>query len=333
MGEDKMKKAHHVTVAVLLVFLFVVFGIANATITKPTALFTGVFTVNQSSGIQLNVRINQVTYYDGTTITADTATESIIGAQVNLSNVIYVSTLGGDFYFTDGLLSITDESGTFLSADLVHVIISGSYINFNFDTKNLQNTFLNTSLTSRFIQELNDALASAMSKELAVSLTLELFTGSFDTEGFGNAQGLLDGAPAQYIAEPKTIGFWKHQVNQNGHTQFTPLQVDALVADALALDASLFNVFNGNAAAFKDFLTATGKKTPLEKAKQQLAALLMNFAAEYLINEVPIMLPITDATTGGEALYEVECDIANNVNLDLAKSIADMINNGVGIIK
>ena len=332
-----MKKTRTLTTAVsfLLICLCAYAGCsgAPAAITKPTALFTGVFTVNPTSGIQLNMRINQVTYYDGTTITADTSTENIIGAQVNLSNVVYVNTLGGDYYFTDGILSITDESGTYLTADVVHVIINGSYINFNFDTKNLQNTFLNTSLTSRFIQELNEALISAMSKELAVSFTLELLTGSFDTEGFGNAQGLLDGAPAQYIAEPKTIGFWKHQVNQNGHTQFTPLQVDALVADALALDASLYNVFNGDALAFKDFLTATGKKTPLDKAKQQLAALLMNFAAEFLINEVPIMLPITDAATVGEALYEVECDIKNNANLDVAKSIADMINNGVGIIK
>ena len=317
----------------LLIGLFVCAGLANAAISRPTALLTGVFTVNPTTGIQFTARINQVDYYDGTTTQVDTPTETIIGASVNLSNVLYVNTLGGDYYFTNGILSITDPSGTFLTADLVHVIISGSYVNFNFDTKNMQNSMLNTMLGSRFIQELNDALVSAMSKQLAASFTLELFTGSFDTEGFGNVQGLIDGAPEEYIAEPKTIGFWKHQINQNGSAQFTPLQADALVAGALALDASLSNVFGNNAVAFKDFLSATGKKTPLDKAKQQLAALLMNFAAEFLINEIPLNLPITSASTVGEALIEVECDIKNNVNLDQAKSIADMINNGVGIVK
>jgi hypothetical protein len=213
------------------------------------------------------------------------------------------------------------------------VIVSGNYINFNFDTKNLQNSTLNTTLGSRFINELNAALTSAGSKELAVSFTLELFTGSFDTEGFGNVQGLLDGAPIPFVSEPKTIGFWKHQVNQNGNAQFTPLIVNSLVTDALALDSSICNVYGGDATAFKTYLTETGRKDALGKAKQQLAALLMNYAAGYLIDEVSIILPITQATTVGAALDQIECDIKGSVNLDISKSIADMINNGIGIIK
>jgi hypothetical protein len=308
-------------------------GTAHGAINRPTAIFTGVFTVNPTSGIQLNARVNQVNYQDGTFTNVDTAQETIIGAAVNLSNVVYTSTLGGDYYFTDGTISISDTTGTFLSANLVHVIVSGNYINFNFDTKNLQNTTLTTTLGSRFINELNAALTSAGSKELAVSFTLELFTGSFDAEGFGNVQGLLDGAPIVFISEPKTIGFWKHQVNQNGSAQLTPTEVNALVTNALALDSSICNVYGGDATAFKNYLTETGRKDALGKAKQQLAALLMNFAANYLIDEVGISLPITQATTVGAALDQIECDIKGSVNLDISKSIADMINNGVGIIR
>jgi len=308
-------------------------GTAHGAITKPTATFTGVFTVNSTNGIQLTAKINQVNYYDGTFTNVDTPTETIINARVNLSNVIFNGMLGGDYSFTDGILSISDDTGTFLTANIVHVIVIGSYINFNFDTKNLQNTTLDTAMGSRFIQELNDAMYAAGSQELAVSFTLELFTGTFDTEGFGNVQGLLDGAPIDFTAEPKTIGFWKHQVNQNGNAQFTPSQVDSFVTGALALDASICNVFGGDAIAFKNYLSAIGKKDPLEKAKQQLAALLMNYAAGYLIDEVSIMLPITPASTVGAALDEVDCNTKNSVNLDTAKSIADMINNGIGIIK
>ena len=308
-------------------------GTAHGAITKPTATFTGVFTVNPTNGIQLTARVNQVNYYDGTFTNVDTPTETIINARVYLSNVIFNGMLGGDYSFTDGTFSISDDTGTYLTANIVHVIVIGSYINFNFDTKNLQNTTLNTAMGSRFIEELYDALYAAGSKELAVSFTLELFTGTFDTEGFGNAQGLLDGAPIQFTAEPKTIGFWKHQVNQNGNAQFTPSQVNSLVTGALSLDASICNVFNGDATAFKGYLTETGRKDPLGKAKQQLAALLMNYAAGYLIDEVSIILPITQASTVGAALDEVDCNTKNSVNLDTAKSIADMINNGIGIIK
>lgn len=324
-----MSKKIYIIIVLILLFA----GLAQGSITKPTATLTGVFSLNQTEGIQLKAKINQVTYYDGTTTNVDTPEETIIGAWVNLSNVVFSGMLGGDYLFTDGTLSVSDDSGTYLTASIVHVVIIGSYINFNFDTKNLQNVSLNTSLNSRFIQELNDALSGSATKELAVSFTLELFTGSFDTEGFGNVQGLLDGAPIKFIAEPKTIGFWKHQINQNGHTQFTPSQVDSLVTGALSLDASICNVFGGDAQSFKNALTETGRRDALGKAKQQLAALLMNYAAGYLIDEVPIILPITPASTVGEALDEVDCKIKNEVDLDRAKSIADLINNGIGIIQ
>jgi hypothetical protein len=146
-------------------------------------------------------------------------------------------------------------------------------------------------------------------------------------------------------ANPRTIGFWKHQVGVatggNGHAQ-----VDgATLCSYLDLIAAHFNSnainqvlvyeppVSGTCAdklqVAKQLLNLTGSQAMINRAKQQLMALLLNVAAGY-ISQTHVISP--DGATVSQAI--TYCD--NQIDMpagdhERAKSIADRINNGQSV--
>jgi hypothetical protein len=78
-------------------------------------------------------------------------------------------------------------------------------------------------------------------------------------------------------AMPCTIGFWKNRADgKQGTLQWFPNgDFDAVVAAAVALSGGTFV----NAADLLDDLTSKGRRSILERGRQQLAATLLNLAA------------------------------------------------------
>ncbi len=314
----------------------------QAAVPKPTANFTGIFNVSPTTGLTLDAHITLVGYQDNTTTDADTAQETIIGSELTLSGVVYQSTdASGNALFSDGTMAISDASGTFMTASIVGVKVDTmGYINPAL-SMNLKNIVFNASLNSRFCTEFSSALQQAGINEAGAKFTLDLMFGSFDSTAFGNAQGLVDGAPMVVIVvEPRTIGFWKQQAEQkgNGSTKYTVDELNVLINQALALDSSYAgsggNVFNNNTTLFKSDMLSQGKRDLSGRGRQQIASLLLNLVSGRLSQSTPISLPeYTAATTVGAALTEVEQGIKSGVaaQVEDAKNIADFINNGVGI--
>lgn len=317
-------------------------GVAQAEIPKPTANILGVFNTDLTNGLTLDALISLVTYLDNSSTNVDTAEETIIDASVALSGMVYQSTdASGNYLFSDGTFTISDASGTFMSADLVGVKVTPQgYVNPAL-SMNLKNIVFDTSLNSRFCQEFDNALQQAGLTEAGVKLTLDLWSGSFDSSGYGNASGLVDGAPTVIIVvEPRTIGFWKQQIDQkgNGSEKYTGGEIACLIEQALALDASYGSsggdVFGSDGLLFRSDATSRGKRDMNIRARQQLAALLLNVVSERLAQDTPVSLPeYTTSTNVGEALVEVEQMINSGVaeDVETGKDIADFINNGVGI--
>jgi hypothetical protein len=144
-------------------------------------------------------------------------------------------------------------------------------------------------------------------------------------------------------AEPRTIGYWKHQVGVatggNGHAQ-----VDATTLCGY-LDM-IENHFNNNAInqviiyqspsptatcdekfeVAKELLNLKGSVSMLARARQQLMALLLNVAAGYIHQTCLIS---EDGATVSQAITycDMLIDDGDPANDEMAKSIADWINN------
>ncbi|MHA2062330.1 MAG: hypothetical protein ACW963_08595 [Candidatus Sifarchaeia archaeon] len=128
------------------------------------------------------------------------------------------------------------------------------------------------------------------------------------------------------IAFAEGVGFWKNHIEER----------DTFAPPAVSASFDVLNVFLGDTSLLVNSLGKKGKKSMLEKAKQQLAALLLNVAccldfAEILTPAELEILQLIDsgATTGatvGDAVYAIEDVIVNGGNLEHAKDLADEIN-------
>lgn len=132
----------------------------------------------------------------------------------------------------------------------------------------------------------------------------------------------------------RTIGYWKHQfdvyLTGRGHAQESSEDLDEYLNlahvhfDVLGIYIDLQNFDFEDA---KDVLTVSGGRLMLDRAKQQLFGLLLNFASGRIGNETVVS---DDGRVAAEAVtYTVilinDGDPAND---ELAKTICDLINNG-----
>ncbi len=156
--------------------------------------------------------------------------------------------------------------------------------------------------------------------------------------------GLVPVVPPAVVGTPNpcTIGFWMNrELGRKGLLQFFPDgEFEAVKAEAV----SISTVFSTE-AELVEALTSKGARTHEERAKQQLAALLLNIAAGtlfpdntkcrlFLGNQIDTNGDGTADMTVGEALTLIESNILSGdpALQEQAKDLADDINNGVGVI-
>lgn len=132
----------------------------------------------------------------------------------------------------------------------------------------------------------------------------------------------------------RTIGYWKHQFNVytsgRGNAQEGYADLEAYLNlvhqhfDVLGIYVDLDNFDFEDA---KDVLTVRGGSLMTERAKQQLFALLLNFASGRIGNETVVS---DDGQVAAEAVTLAAALINDGdpVNDELAKDICDLINNG-----
>lgn len=132
----------------------------------------------------------------------------------------------------------------------------------------------------------------------------------------------------------RTIGYWKHQfdvyLSGRGRAQEDSTDLEDYL-DLVHLHFDVVGIYIGlenfDFDDAKNVLTVRGGRLMEDRAKQQLFALLLNFASERIGNETAIS---EDGRVGAEAVTFV-ADLINDgdpENDELAKTICDFINNG-----
>lgn len=148
--------------------------------------------------------------------------------------------------------------------------------------------------------------------------------------------GVCDDEPPAFVC-PKTIGFWKQQIEQTRAAKYSRTEIQAIVTVAL----SYTDVF----ASYSDFARALDSgcsRSALDRAKKQYAGFLLNLAAYELREGLGFQAGLamnteidldryTDAETVGEVAAQLEQAILSRVNLGWANETADAINNGWGM--
>ena len=150
--------------------------------------------------------------------------------------------------------------------------------------------------------------------------------------------------PPQPIGEPIacTIGFWKNRADgKQGTLQSFPNgDFTATVNAAVALSSGIFS----DAADLLYYLQSKGNRSILVRAKQQLAATLLNLAAGDLFpdNQKCKLFEGNNITTNtcgagitiGVAVNYGKVDIVGNeVEQHEAQACFDDINNGIGVVQ
>ncbi|MFQ5884468.1 MAG: PKD domain-containing protein, partial [Thermoplasmata archaeon] len=133
--------------------------------------------------------------------------------------------------------------------------------------------------------------------------------------------------------DPRTKGYWSHQCT-----------IEEPYADHVGItDKDVVEIVNHSQVftlqsreEYCSLLFQESEDDMFVKAKQQALALLSNIVVKKgLSMSTPVNLPnLTDATTVGEALQEIEETILNTSDakeLERAKDIADALNNGYGV--
>jgi hypothetical protein len=319
------------TLIALSIFLFMSTGIVWATVGLPTANIAGNTQTTATSFQLVGASISKVNYLDGTSATTNGVDESIIGMSVVISG----ATRTGDFTFQDATITVSDGTFNYLSATLSDVVFVTDGVNWFMNpgldvndpsTMNLSNIVLNTDIAhpSKYIDELAQVKGSG--DQLGMQIEIFIFSGTIQGDSQGNIfSALIDGSPAGGgPTEPpsgvRTIGYWKNHDFERG----------AFVGGAVALSTVFSTADDLNLA-----LAKKGKKTMEEKAKQQLAALLLNISAGFdtatllASGELDILNLFGTGTTVGEALSAIELVIttSDNANMENAKDLADEINN------
>jgi phosphotransferase system HPr-like phosphotransfer protein len=143
---------------------------------------------------------------------------------------------------------------------------------------------------------------------------------------------VLEQAPV--VDTPRTIGFWKHQVNSALRGKQNGVQVTA--AELLALFESLHERFDSYFAVyvpvqtlsdFRDVLSPKSKRDMEAKAKSHFAAMLLNVVSGRMATWEVISL---DGATVSQAITYVSQLLTDGdpSNDEIAKNIADELNNG-----
>jgi hypothetical protein len=147
-------------------------------------------------------------------------------------------------------------------------------------------------------------------------------------DGVGEDElGPLAGPSELGGTSPRTIGYWKNQYQDRGPNDWTDAQLNEFAQDAVDLSGGVF-------ATMPDLISALVSKgaRPMDvRAKQQFAALLLNVVSGILGDGVPVSNTLTTATTVRGARLEVMNLILSGTDYELAKNIADDINNGIGV--
>ncbi len=163
---------------------------------------------------------------------------------------------------------------------------------------------------------------------------------AFDTQG--TCIGPF--VPPQEDGEPIacTIGFWKNRADgKNGTLQWFPDgDFTAVVNAAVALSSGIF----ANSADLLFYLQSKGPRDILTRAKQQLAATLLNLAAGDLFpdNQKCKLFEGNNITTNacgagitvGVAVSDGKVDIlGDNAAVHSAHECFDDLNNGIGVVQ
>ncbi|HSR42514.1 MAG TPA: hypothetical protein VLL48_10085 [Longimicrobiales bacterium] len=171
----------------------------------------------------------------------------------------------------------------------------------------------------------------------AVTDTMVSIDGQLSLDASGTCVGPV--VPVEGDPLPCTIGFWKNRADGKKGTlqHFSDAEFALIVDTAVLLSGGEFV----DAADLLAALTSKGNRTQEERARQQLAALLLNFAAA---DEVPdndkcrvFDGNLISSNACGTNLTMAEALDVIFANLDMgfyemAKDCADDINNGIGVV-
>lgn len=296
-----------------------------------TACQTTAATTNDPGSLSLvNAVVSKVNYINGSSAITNGTGESIIGKTVSITG----ATRTGNDTFSNAVITISDGSFVYFSATLSNIIFVTDglkwYLNPSLDinnpaTLNMTNIVLLTDIAhpSQYISELQSITGT--NNALGMKMILLLVSGTLAGDSSSDIfTGLIDGTPHVINApnEARSMGFWKtHDAERNSF---------------ISAAVSLSNVFN-SADDLNYYLSMQGKKSMLEKAKQQLAALMLNVASSLSLStqldagELEILQLINPAygtgATVGDAVTEIENAILSSTNLEHAKDLGDEINN------
>jgi len=325
---------------------------AYATPSLPSANITGRLVTDANNTLSLSLSfISQVNYLDTSYAQGNTpGIESIIGATVTMTGATRVSP--GSLTFTDGLLEVKgSDSYTYISATVNSISLTISpdgtvALNPNLDatnpaTLNLVMSALNTDTThpSRFVDEWRTALNGGTIAGMLIMAELQRDNyGNIigDPTGVSNSNismGLLDGSPAAPPAPitARSMGYWKTHDAERGQ----------YLSSAIAVDNRHKGAFHNSSSQLEDAVITKGKKTMLQKAQQELGALLLNIAAGLSegnllsVSQLELIDPVLNTPTVvedtvGEAVDDIEAVILNPLStssdLERVKDLAESIN-------
>lgn len=141
-------------------------------------------------------------------------------------------------------------------------------------------------------------------------------------------------SPTVVTNDSRTIGYWKHQFNVytsgrgNAQESYADLETYLnLVHQHFSILGVYVNIENFTLEDAKNVLTVRGGSLMLDRAKQQLFALLLNLASSKIGQETVVSY---DGQVSAEAVTYVSTLIndGNPENDELAKDICDLTNNG-----
>jgi hypothetical protein len=141
-------------------------------------------------------------------------------------------------------------------------------------------------------------------------------------------------APTIMSNNCRTIGYWKHQfdvyLSGRGHAQEELADLEAHL-DLVDLHFQVLGVYvdleNFDFEDAKDVLTVKGGRLMQDRAKQQLFALLLNFASGRIGNET-VVSEDDRVAAEGVTYSTILINDGDPANDELAKTICDLINNG-----
>ncbi|MBI4681852.1 MAG: hypothetical protein HY757_01970 [Nitrospirae bacterium] len=295
--------------------------------------------------LSVNGTVSLIEYLNNTTATTNTpGVETILGKQVSFNAVAgNCSASPYAIHFADTNITVRDGTFTYFSANLaVTLLWDGATWVLDppvLDTTNPSQVFnlsgistnIQTGNESRYITDVRTALGSQDFAGMLMGITPPPGVNICDNTSGLNVQGIIDGTPpvVNAPAGTRTIGYWKNHVEQR----------DRFSIIAVRPSIDVLNVYLGDTSLLINFLGTLGKKSMLEKAKQQYSALLLNIAATLSpatvlhTGELQILRLLDPAAGPTSTVGDANIAISNVIiNLDAdsmedAKDLADEINN------